>query len=68
MMEGISGGIFYNKIIFGYIRVTHTHLECFGPRGGAGGSEKVLENAFQKSGVPVGLAQAPELIGLSFSQ
>jgi hypothetical protein len=50
--------------IFGYIRVIYIHLGCFGSQGGAGGSEKVLDNVFRKSGfpirqaVPVGLAQA----------
>jgi hypothetical protein len=42
----------------------YTHLGCFSAPGGAGGSRKALENAFQKSGfpirqaVPVGLARA----------
>jgi hypothetical protein len=62
--------------IFGYIRVIYIHLGCFGTRGGAGGSEKVLDNVFQKSvfpirqAVPAGLAWAwfaPGLVGLSFS-
>jgi hypothetical protein len=50
--------------ILGYIRVISIHLGYFGARGGAGGSEKALENVFRKSAFPirqavsVGLARA----------
>jgi hypothetical protein len=60
----VGGEFRAGYFIFGYIRVIYTHLGCFGARGGAGGSEKALENVFQKSGfpirqaVPVGLARA----------
>jgi len=61
--------------IFGYIRVTYTHLGCFGARGGAGGSAKALDNASQKSRLPIrqvvpvgllGLDFGPGLVGLGF--
>jgi hypothetical protein len=60
-----DGGEFQaGYFIFGYIWVIYTHLGCFSAPGGAGGSRKAHENAFQKSrfpirqAVPVGLAWA----------
>jgi hypothetical protein len=57
----VGGEFRAGYFIFGYIWVIYTHLGCLSARGGAGGSRKVLENVFQKSGfqirqaVPVGL-------------
>jgi hypothetical protein len=52
--------------IFGYIRVIYIHLGCFDARGGAGGSEKALDNVFQKSGFPIRQAVPVELARARF--
>jgi len=46
-------GFWVGYFIFGYIRAIYIHLGHFGTRGRAGGSAKVLDNAFQKSRFPI---------------